>query len=294
MYYLSFAVVLCCTAGALLWSWDYFRRYQVTRPPIGVFNVKDILLMIASIILVPYLDLVFPLWLVAGLLGLSTLSLLYFACEPILRGRWATWLVVLALLALDGGVTLLSGTSSNGFFAVNNAVLIVVIVGIANFWAQSGMKARDVAILGAFLAVYDFIATSQLPLMSNLITRLAGLPLAPILAWGEGGNALGLGLGDLLFAAVFPLVMRKAFGRSAGVSALVLVLCAIGMVLALPSKGVFPVMVVLGPLMVLHYLYWKGRRGQERTTCQYLQEEPSRQKSNLMLISNDLAGLHML
>jgi hypothetical protein len=46
----------------------------------------------------------------------------------------------------------------------------------------------------------------------------------------------------------------------------------------LPALGwqpvTFPVMVVLGPLMVLQYLYWRHRCGQERTTWQYRQAEP--------------------
>jgi hypothetical protein len=35
-------------------------------------------------------------------------------------------------------------------------------------------------------------------------------------------------------------------------------------------------MVVLGPLMVLQYAYWRRRRGVEHTTWQYLQAEPLR------------------
>jgi hypothetical protein len=70
------------------------------------------------------------------------------------------------------------------------------------------------------------------------------------------------------------LVMLKAFGRPAGLVALVLNLAAIGTLLALPLQGGFPLMVVLGPLMGLQYLYWRRRRGQERTTWHYLQEEP--------------------
>jgi hypothetical protein len=35
-----------------------------------------------------------------------------------------------------------------------------------------------------------------------------------------------------------------------------------------------PVMTVLGPLMAAHYGYWIRRRGEERTTWQYLQAEP--------------------
>ncbi len=82
---------------------------------------------------------------------------------------------------------------------------------------------------------------------------------------------MGIGLGDLLLATVFPLVLRKAFGRPAGITAIGLALAAIGMLLALPLQGVFPMMVVLGPLMGLQYLFWSRRRGQERTTWQYLQ-----------------------
>jgi hypothetical protein len=35
-----------------------------------------------------------------------------------------------------------------------------------------------------------------------------------------------------------------------------------------------PLMTGLGPLMVLQYAYWVRRRGQERTTWEYLQAEP--------------------
>ena len=93
------------------------------------------------------------------------------------------------------------------------------------------------------------------------------------LPWGTSSAALGIGLGDVLLATVFPLVMRKAFGRAAGIAALVIALLAIGTMLALPLKVVFPAMVVLGPLMMLQYLYWRSRRGPERTTRRYLLED---------------------
>ncbi len=278
MPYLSFYVVLGCAVCALLGGWGYFRRYAVSRPPIGVFNLKDITLMVLFIILVPFLYLLLPLWLVAGLLLLAALSILYFTWEPVLHARWAIWLTVLTMLVVDVGTAVLFETRNDRFIVVNNLVLIALIVGITNLWAQSGMKARDAAILGALLAVYDFIATSLLPLTTGVFNRLAGLPLAPMFSWGGGSSALSLGLGDLLLATVFPLVMRKAFGRSAGIAALVTALIALGTMLALPLKIVFPAMVVLGPLIVLQYLFWRKYRGQERTTWQYLQEEPLRHR----------------
>jgi hypothetical protein len=127
--------------------------------------------------------------------------------------------------------------------------------------------------------LYDYLATSYLPLMNDLVIRLVGLPFAPLIAWnyGAGEHGLAIGLGDLLLATLFPLVMRKAYGRSAGLVALTLALVAVAMMLALLDLGIvrvaLPAMVVLGPLMIIQLLYWR-RHGQERTTWQYLQAEP--------------------
>ena len=180
------------------------------------------------------------------------------------------------LLLIDCAAVYLLGARQNTFFAINNLVLIILVVGIANLWAQSGVKARDMVVLGVALAVYDFVATAQSPLMGTLIDRLSNLPLAPIIAWNSEGATLSLGLGDLLLAAVFPLVMRKAYGLTAGWAALAIALGTIGVVLAFPSRQGFPVMVVLGPLMALQYIYWCWQRGQERTMRQYLREDPLR------------------
>jgi len=124
MLYLSFYVVLSCTICAILGGWGYFRRYAVSRPPIGIFTLKDIAIMSCFIILVPFFYLVLPLWLVAVLLLLATLSILYFTFEPMLHIRWVVWLVVLILLAAEFGAALLFGTRNNAFFMVNNVVLV--------------------------------------------------------------------------------------------------------------------------------------------------------------------------
>lgn len=190
MHISSFLVILGCATCATFCGWGYFRRYEIARPPIGVFNLKDIALMICCIILVPFLYLVLPSWFAAGLLGLLTLSVLFFTGEPLLPTRWIIWLGALVLLLLDIGAALVLGTKHNGFFAINNAVLIIVIVGISNLWAQSGMKARDATLLGMLLAVYDVIATFQLPLMSDVLTRLATVPFTPLIAWESGSLSL--------------------------------------------------------------------------------------------------------
>ena len=132
----------------------------------------------------------------------------------------------------------------------------------------------DLVMLGLALMVYDYVATWQFHTMSDLFERLAQLPMVPMVAWRAGAATwMGLGLGDILLATVFPLVMRKAFSRTAGLVAMMLGLVAIAVILALPliwgvEASVFPVMIVLGPLMLVQYLFWQ-RRCEERTTWQY-------------------------
>ncbi|MGZ3582523.1 MAG: hypothetical protein ACXWP6_07295 [Ktedonobacterales bacterium] len=273
MGYLSFFVVLGCVACALAASWAYYSRCQLSRVPLGVINLTDIVVMIVAIIVVPFLYLILPVWLVAAVLLLTAISVLYVTVQPLLRARWAVWLVALALILIDAIVAYRMGTQGNAFFVVNDVVMIVLVVGVANLWAQGGAKARDMVILGLFLALYDFIATARLPLMNTLIDRLSGLPLAPIIAWRSGNVTLSLGLGDLLMASVFPLVMRKGYGRTAGLVVLALPLVAISGLLVFPLRQEFPLMVILGPLMALQFLYWRRRQGLERTTRQYLLEE---------------------
>ena len=177
------------------------------------------------------------------------------------------------------------GATSPAFFLVNNSVLVLAVAGVTSLWAQSGIKARDVAVLGGALAAYDLIATSLLPLMTDLISRLASIPLAPVVSWGVGPERLLIGLGDLLLATVFPLAMRKAFGRSAGIAAMAINLGAIAATLAFlqlakVEVGV-PLMTGLGPLMVVQYAYWVLRRGPERTTWEYLRTEPLDRRRSL-------------
>jgi hypothetical protein len=274
----SLYVVVAFTASAVVLGWVYFRTYQIARPSIGVLNLADVAFMIGVIILIPYLYLALPLWLVAAILAMAMLSILYFVAEPLLRARWANWVVALSLIGADVGANLYFGATSTTFFLVNNIVLVLAVVGVTSLWAQSGIKARDVAVLGGVLALYDLIATSLLPLMTDLIARLASIPFAPVVSWGVGPDRFVIGLGDLLLATVFPLAMRKAFGRSAGIAAIAINLGTIAatlasLQLARVEVGV-PLMTALGPLMVLQYGYWIRRLGRERTTSEYLRMEP--------------------
>jgi hypothetical protein len=112
--------------------------------------------------------------------------------------------------------------------------------------------------------------------MNDLFNQLEGLPFAPLVAWPlPGAQWAAIGLGDLLLATLFPLVMRKAYGRVAGLIALGLAIAAIVGVMLLMLAGlwpvVFPLMIALGPLMLVQYGYWRRRCGVERTMVQYWQ-----------------------
>ena len=98
---LAYLVVMAYAVAAVGLSWLYFRRYSVTRPPIGVFDLGDIAAMLVAIVVVPLLYLWLPLWLAASLLTLGVGSILYTTWEPILRRPWAIWLVTLGLVGAD-------------------------------------------------------------------------------------------------------------------------------------------------------------------------------------------------
>ena len=284
-------VVAGFAALSVLAGWGYFRRYRVTRPAFGVVSLTDVAIMLTFIVLVPYLYLMLPLLAVAGLLGVGVLGAVYLALQPVLRGRWVAALLCLGLLGADVALAVGQGVTGAAFLLVNNAILVLVVVGATNLWAQSGMKARDAAILGGALAVYDAIATWQLPVMVKVLDRLLQLPLFPMIAWPVGrgtipdvGSAgglpqlLGVGLGDILVATIFVLTMRKAFGRPAGLVAVAVTLATVVGALSLLSSGLvttaIPVMTFLGPLMIVQYGCWRRARHGERTTWQYLQAEP--------------------
>jgi hypothetical protein len=277
---LGFGIVFSYAVAAVLLAWTYFRHVRMARPPLGVIDGRDVLIIMVAIVLVPYVYLALPLWLVGLMLGALTVGLLYVTLEPLALPGWGAWLGALGLAAADLAAWLRFGSDGVPFALVNDAVLTMAVMGVANLWAQGGMKARDAALLGGLLAVYDFVFTARLPLMNDLLARLATLPFAPQVIWPTGpGEWVGLGLGDLLMAAMFPLVMRKAFSRSAGWAAAGISVGVVVVLFGLASlgtlTGAFPMMVVLGPCMVVQYALWIRRHGQERTTWQYLRAEPN-------------------
>ena len=273
----TYLILLTFLALGLALSWFYFQRCQVTRPPVGVFNLWDVGFMFGAIVAVPLLYLVLPIFLVACLLGLGAMGILYATFEPLLHRRGGLiWLIVLAIIGGEVLLFVLPGASREGQLSYNNCIQVLLVVGAVNLWAQSGMKARDAAVLGAALCIYDVLFTTVLGAMGTLFDRIALLPFAPMVAWPAPHGWIGFGLGDILMAAVFPLLIYKGYSRTGGVAAMLLAWLAIAVVLTLPLLGIrydtFPLMVVLGPLMVVQYAGWRTRCGVERSWLQFRQQ----------------------
>ncbi|MGH9223759.1 MAG: hypothetical protein ACRD2W_08215 [Acidimicrobiales bacterium] len=271
-------VVSGFAAASVLLAWGFFRRFQLNRPPLGAFNRTDVVIMLVALVTVPYLYLVLPAWAAATFLGIGVLSVVSTALQPMVRARSTRWAIVATLIGADIVLAATQGARASQFLAVNNMVLLAAVVGTAVLWAQGGMKAKDLALLVAGITIYDVVATTQVSVMADIAERLSSIPFVPFIAWGGPDQGLAIGLGDLLLAAVFPLVMRKAFGRTAGRVALATsagTLVAILTVLYLVSSApLIPAMVVLGPAMLVQIAYWRHRQGAERTTWQYLRAEP--------------------
>ena len=269
----SIVVVLIQIAVVLAGGIAYLRRVRVDRPPVGVFNGRDILIVGAVLVAVPVVYLRLPTTVLAGVFAVLSASILYFSLSPLLGSRPAAW-TGLGLVVLDIAIArLLRQSAPELFIVVNNLALAVAVIGVANLWVQSGIRALHVGLLGLGLAVYDAIATLAMPLMTQFVDRVATLPLAPMLVWGVGEGQVGIGLGDMLVMLVWTLVAEKAFSARAGLAAACLSLaCVSGLFMAFWLDWVnrpLPAMVILGPVIAGHYAKLIRQGKKERTFAAY-------------------------
>jgi hypothetical protein len=264
-------VALVCVAATAL---GYLSRYEIERPPVGVYTFPDIVFMATAVVVVPLLYLHVPIAIEACVFGIVLLTILYYTLQPALPRRAALACAV-ALLATDAalGVLATPGASRTAYLVVNDAVLALALLGVANLYAQSGMRAAHVALLAGILAAYDYLATAVLPTTADLVAKLGQQPFAPQIVVGAGRAQVGVGLGDTLMLALWTVVVSKAFGRLAG---LVAAAVGIGSIAALLSaflagslSGQVPAMTLMGPLIVVQYVVWRRRAVRERTTGEW-------------------------
>lgn len=287
MYQTVFQTVVVFIAALLapLLSLLYFRRVRLERPALGVFNTRDIVLVLFFILSLPFLYLILPSYVLTGMLALTFSTALYIALRPFLRPLYL-WLLVAVLLVGDIVVTrTLMGTNQGWqiYWVFNNIIVLGAAVGISNLYVQGGMRMRQVAWFSLILACYDLFFDLVVPISAHLADRFHGQPLDAAMGWVSGTYSSNLGIGDILIFSLFIISAYKGFGRR-GLVASVLAIGLFGaivpslsalLILPLVRGGIgitIPVQTFFGPIAMLTY-YFLRRGGQERSMAQWSSAE---------------------
>jgi hypothetical protein len=266
-------VILTLLVIALVLAHLYFLHVTIPRPPVGFYDLRDVMIMMAVVVVLPPLYLRLPDGLITALLAVPFLAIVQFSLAPLLP-RPLPLLLAVGVVALDIALSM-SGAETGGhaaFIVLNDVLVLIAVVGVVNLYLQNGMHARTVAVFAVALAVYDVIASILFPTMVEFFFRVQDLPLAPLVSWGEGEATAAIGLGDVIALVLWPLAALKAFGRMPAWIGVILGLSAVTGIFAAMSVGLvdqgLPAMVALGPLVGLQYAFWRRRRT-ERTIADY-------------------------
>jgi hypothetical protein len=261
---------------------QYLRRLRLERPAIGVFNGRDIAILVTFLAILPEIYQHLPRWAVTCLLTVTFAASLSIGYRPLLRSG-PLWLGVGVLLGANIWLArTMLGTVFGWqlFWAEGDIIMLLGAVAVANLYVQGGMQLRHVGWFALILAVYDSVFTTFLPLTNALVQDFLGYPLDPSMGFRLGLYNAAVGLGDLLIYALFMTAAYKAYGRQAALIALALIV-VFGAVL--PSLAplvvnyvdprsdiVIPVQTWFGPVAFVGYLWMKRRYGRERTIQEFL------------------------
>jgi hypothetical protein len=278
----EFGVIL---VGVTVVTWGalfYFRRVRLERPPIGTFNGRDIVVLLAFISVLPFLYGYLPYWLITCLLILTFTSALYIGYRPVL-GAGRTWLGIGLLIGLNIWTShhLMGTTAGWQLWWAELSILVGLgAIAVSNLYVQGGMKLRYVTWLAVGLAIYDIIFATLLPLTDKLVAGYLAHPLDPLLGMRFGIDNYGVGLGDLLVYSLFLVATYKAYGPKAARIAYGLIVFMGALVTAfIPFLLNFldteldllvPAQALFGPSALICYLWMRRRYGRERTMGEYL------------------------
>jgi len=269
---------LAACFGALF----YLRRVRLERPAIGRFNGRDVVFLLAFLVLLPGLYLLLPQWALTTVLALTFIAALSIGFRPVIAPG-PLWLGIGLLVGADlwMGQRMIDNVSHWHFvWAENSIVVLLAAISVANLYVQGGMQLRHMAWFAGVLAVYDSVFTLILPVSNELIREFVNHPLFPAMGMRIGFDEAIVGLGDLLVYAGFTIAAYKAYGRVGVRLAFVLVVVFGAAVPALSTllldfvdsrlDVVIPAQTYFGPAAVLGYLWLRRRYGRERTMKQFL------------------------
>ncbi len=270
-------VLLIGTSATSLGALWYFQRVRLERPPIGVFNGRDVFIVLTFIIALPLLYLILPSIVLTGFLVLTFSSALYVTFRGVIPPKYL-WFLIAGVLGLNIIVayTLLGAAFGlQLYWLLNSVVALCASIGIANLYVQGGMRMRNVAMFAVLLAFYDGIFEFIIPITQKLADRFEGMPLDPSIGFAWGGNNANIGLGDLLIYALFTIAAYKGFGRR-GFTVAFPVIIVFGALMpsfaplviqSVTRSGigiVVPAQIFFGPAALVSYL-WLARQAPERS-----------------------------
>ena len=269
--------VVVVSAGALL----YFRRVRQERPPVGTFNGRDIAILLTLIIGLPFLYAALPGWAITCVLALTFAAALSIGYRPV-WGAAPVWIGIGVLVGANlwTSHTLMGTTAGWELWWVELDVMVALgAIAVANLYVQGGMKLKHVAWFGLTLALYDAGSTLVVNVTAVLVEDFIGHPLDPTFGIRGGVNNYGIGIGDLLFYALFVVASYKAYGKAAARLALgVMVVFGAAAPSLFPlihdlvdfrNDVVIPSQLFFAPAAFLAYLWMRHHYGPERTMADY-------------------------
>ncbi|MFJ1563749.1 hypothetical protein [Streptomyces erythrochromogenes] len=264
------ALALAVVGGTIA----YFRAVRTARPPVGVFNGRDIFMMMGFVLALPYVYLALPGIVLPVVLALVFAGGLSVGYQPLVGNGRLRWALITALIASVLVAHLAFGETAPPYWVANSCVVGLVVVSATNLNVQGGMRLKNVAWFLLALAAYDAFFAWVVPLTQELADAVQGYPYAPAagLRIGEDLGAV-VGMGDLLAYALFTTTAYKAYGKPGlrtGIS-LVVLFGAVAPVAALhliaaatgDAPGIIPAQVFFGPAAFVAYQVLR-RRGPER------------------------------
>ncbi len=276
------AVSMIATAIACWLALIYFRRVRVERPPIGTFNVRDIAILLAIVLLLPFLYAVLPGWAITFFLTWTFAGSLSFGYRQLVRPELLWALIGLLIGANIYESHFMMGTVLGWqvWWIELDIMVIAGVVAVSNLYVQGGMRLNHVVYFVLGLAVYDVFASQVINVTAVLVAKFIGQPLDPMFGMRFQAANYAIGIGDLLVYAVFTVACYKAFGKAAArIAAVVAVIFGA----AAPSLFTFGVVLIdfrgdvqvpaqafFAPAALVAYLWMRRRYGRERTMVEYL------------------------
>jgi len=276
--FVALAAVVLVSTGALY----YFRRVRQERPPVGTFNGRDIAILLGLIIALPFLYAVLSGWAITCFLSLTFAAALSIGYGPVF-GEARVWLVIGVLLGANiwTSHTMMGSVVGWQMWWVELDILVLAAaIAVSNLYVQGGMKLQHVAWFGLALATYDVCSTLVINVTAQLVEEFIGAPLDPTFGMRFAVNNYGIGIGDLLFYALFVVASYKAYGKVAGRLAF-----GVMVVFGAAAPSLFPLLhdlidfrndtlvpsqVFFAPAAFVCYLWMRHRYGRERTMAEYL------------------------